>query len=293
MRRVNFDRAVGVESWHMKASLTCSVLAWVVAAFAVPLPLRAQRPSPSNTQIEYANSSEGLRKLLDKLVVVAKKDDKEELRRQIRNLEIPNYESWFTTTFGEDKGGGWAQAYGRWIAKDEGDFEELIFRLAHMDGEFVVEKIETAKKYDTLKGPLDEYVAKWKAPAASSGEEPAPIGDFFFTDGAFRWNANSKYFPFEKVKTGLVTPAKLIQKVDPVYPPEALEKKIEGTVKLQVLVRKDGTVSVQNVIEGDPILSKAAVEAVQQWRYEPWRLNQQAVEMQSTVEVVFSLLPSH
>jgi TonB family protein len=288
-----FGRGVGVESWPMKASSIRWLLVCAIAALAVAFPLQARRSPTTDTQIEYANSSEGLRKLLDSLVGVARKNDRAELQRLIRNLEIPNYESWFTTTFGEDKGGGWAEAYGRWLAKGEGEFEELIFKLALMNGDFEVETFDTAKKYDTLKGPLDEYVAKWKAPATPQEEEPTPIGDFFFIDGTFRWNANSKYFPFAKVKTGRITPAKLIQQVNPVYPAEAREKKIEGTVKLQVLVRKDGTVTVQRVIEGDPVLSSAAIEAVQQWRFEPWQLNGQAIEMQSTVEVVFSLTPPH
>jgi len=70
------------------------------------------------------------------------------------------------------------------------------------------------------------------------------------------------YFPFQKPKTASIVPAKLVKKIQPDYPAEAQEKKIEGTVKLQVIVRKDGSVTVQNVLEGDPILSPAAIEAV-------------------------------
>ena len=84
-------------------------------------------------------------------------------------------------------------------------------------------------------------------------------------------------------------PAKLVKKVQPEYSAEAREKRIEGTVKLQVIVGKDGSVTVQNVVEGDPLLSPAAIEAVRQWRYEPWQLNGQPVEMQTTIDVVFSL----
>jgi periplasmic protein TonB len=60
-------------------------------------------------------------------------------------------------------------------------------------------------------------------------------------------------------------------------------------VKLQVIVRKDGTVTVQNVVGGDRALSRAAIEAVRQWRYEPWQLNGQPIELQTTIDVVFSL----
>ena len=58
---------------------------------------------------------------------------------------------------------------------------------------------------------------------------------------------------------------------------------------LNVIVQKDGSVTVQNVAEGDPILSPAAIEAVQQWRYEPNLLNGQRIEVQTQINVVFTL----
>jgi TonB family protein len=159
-------------------------------------------------------------------------------------------------------------------------------KLAHMDGEFAIEKIDTAK---ILYGPLDRYIARWKRPLVPKDEELVTIGEFFFVDGKFRWNSNTEFFPFQKPKFASIVPAKLIKRVQPEYPAEAQGKRIEGTVKLQVLVHKDGSVSVQNVVDGDPILSPAAIEAVRQWRYEPWQLNGQPIEMQTTVDVIFSL----
>jgi protein TonB len=42
-------------------------------------------------------------------------------------------------------------------------------------------------------------------------------------------------------------------------------------------------------VKGDPLLSPAAIEAVQQWRYEPWQLNGQPTDMDTTIDLVFSL----
>jgi TonB family protein len=187
------------------------------------------------------------------------------------------------------KGESWAEPYGRWHAKHEKEIQELLVQLAHMDGEFAVKKIDTGKGYDLLNGPLDGFLANWKRPAASKGEEIVSIGDFFFVEGKFRWDSTTQYFPFQKPKTASIVPAKLLKKSRPEYPAEAQEKRIEGTVKLQVIVRKDGSVTVQNVLEGDPLLSPAAIEAVRQWRYEPWILNGQPIEIQTTIDVVFSL----
>jgi periplasmic protein TonB len=60
---------------------------------------------------------------------------------------------------------------------------------------------------------------------------------------------------------------------------------------LQVIVRKDGTVTVQSVVEGDPALSPAAIEAVRQWHYELWQLNGKPIDLQTTIEVTFKLKP--
>jgi len=93
------------------------------------------------------------------MLVAAKRDDQSELLSIIRETEIPNYQSWFTTNFGQEKGESWAEPYGRWLAKHEKEFQELLIQLAHMDGEFAVEKMDTAKRYDLLNGPLDGYLA--------------------------------------------------------------------------------------------------------------------------------------
>jgi protein TonB len=84
-------------------------------------------------------------------------------------------------------------------------------------------------------------------------------------------------------------PGKLISKVEPVYPTEARGMRIQGTVALNVIVRKDGTVTVQNVAGGHPLLAPAAVEAVQQWRYESTTINGEPVDVQTKIYVVFAL----
>ena len=60
-------------------------------------------------------------------------------------------------------------------------------------------------------------------------------------------------------------------------------------MKLKVIVQKDGSVRVLSVVEGDSALSPAAVEAVRQWRYEPGQLNGQPIDIETTIDVVFSL----
>jgi TonB family protein len=97
------------------------------------------------------------------------------------------------------------------------------------------------------------------------------------------------YPPTLTTANGNVVAAKLVEKVQPVYPSEAREKRIEGTVVLNVVIKKDGSVTVLGVKEGDALLSPAAIDAVQHWRYTPFLLNGEPVDMRTTIHVVFAL----
>jgi protein TonB len=82
----------------------------------------------------------------------------------------------------------------------------------------------------------------------------------------------------------------LKRKVTPEYPKEARDQRIQGTVQLHIIVGKDGKVLQAEVISGHPVFARAALEAVRKWEYKPVLLNGQAVEVDSTVDVVFSLV---
>src|ERR1700751_1093095 len=164
----------------MKRHLLLGLALWFFVASALPSQLHAQQKPSVVSTIAYSNNGDGLRELLDNMLVVARKEHKEQLQSMIRELEIPNYETWFTKNFGQEKGESWAGPYGRWLTRNESQFKDLMMKLAHMDGEFVVAKMDTAKKYDLLNGPLDGYIVRWKVPAAPKGKELLTIADFFF-----------------------------------------------------------------------------------------------------------------
>jgi len=81
----------------------------------------------------------------------------------------------------------------------------------------------------------------------------------------------------------------LIQKTIPVYPPIAKAARVSGTVVLQAIISKQGTIENLRVISGPAMLQQAAQDAVRQWRYRPYLLNNEPVEVETTVNVVFTL----
>lgn len=88
---------------------------------------------------------------------------------------------------------------------------------------------------------------------------------------------------------GQVQTAKLVNKVQPIYPALAKQARIQGTVRLQAVIAKDGSVVELQVLSGHPLLVQAALDAVRQWRYQPTLLNGEPVEVVTTIDVVFTL----
>jgi protein TonB len=88
---------------------------------------------------------------------------------------------------------------------------------------------------------------------------------------------------------GKVMSQKLRKKIAPVYPALARQNHIEGTVRFHLIVSTDGTVKQLEVMSGQPLLVQAALDAVRKWEYEPTTLNDEPVEVDTTVDVIFSL----
>lgn len=88
---------------------------------------------------------------------------------------------------------------------------------------------------------------------------------------------------------GNVEAASLINKVSPEYPPIAKTAHVAGTVVLHAIIGKDGGIRELQYVSGPPLLMKSAMDAVKEWRYKPTTLNGEAVEVDTTIDVVFSL----
>jgi periplasmic protein TonB len=86
-----------------------------------------------------------------------------------------------------------------------------------------------------------------------------------------------------------VTQGLLVRKVQPNYPPLARQARIQGSVLLQAEISKEGTIENLRLISGHPMLAPAAIEAVKQWRYKPYILNGEPVEVETQITVNFTL----
>lgn len=97
--------------------------------------------------------------------------------------------------------------------------------------------------------------------------------------------------PRIKVSDG-ITAGLLVRKVQPIYPPLARQARISGEVVLQAVIGKDGSIRNLQTISGHPMLIQSAIDAVRQWRYKPYLLNGDPVEVDTQIHVNFTLTGS-
>jgi periplasmic protein TonB len=86
-----------------------------------------------------------------------------------------------------------------------------------------------------------------------------------------------------------VTQGMIIRRVQPAYPPLARQARIQGPVVLQAEIGKDGSIQNLRLISGHPMLAPAAIEAIKQWKYKPYILNGEPVEVETTITFNFTL----
>ncbi len=99
-----------------------------------------------------------------------------------------------------------------------------------------------------------------------------------------------KLEPVKRVRISQgVTKGMLLHKIEPPYPKLALAARITGVVLLKAIISRDGEIKELQVVSGHPILVPAAIDAVKQWRYRPYLLNGEPVEVETNISVTFQI----
>jgi len=127
-------------------------------------------------------------------------------------------------------------------------------------------------------------------PTSVTAASLAPAGpgpDMFHGSGAHPDVVQAQIGP-TRISDGVAV-GLLIHRVVPQYPVIPREMHLEGTVVLQAVISKSGTIENLHVVSGPALLQQAALDAVAQWRYKPYLLNGQPVEVETTVNVEFRL----
>jgi len=91
------------------------------------------------------------------------------------------------------------------------------------------------------------------------------------------------------LRVSYIMEGNLIHRVQPEYPPLARQARVQGTVVLRAVISREGKIENLQVLNGHPLLVQAAMDAVRQWRYRPYYLNNEPVEVETQVTVNFTL----
>jgi len=90
-------------------------------------------------------------------------------------------------------------------------------------------------------------------------------------------------------RTSSILEGSILRRVQPLYPPLARNARIQGSVVLAAVISKSGAIENLRVLSGHPMLVPAAIDAVSQWRYRPYILNNEPVEVETQITVNFTL----
>jgi len=126
-------------------------------------------------------------------------------------------------------------------------------------------------------------------PVPSLGQDPQGTKSGNIGESASGASTTSKTPTTRAVVPGNVTAASIVTQTRPEYPPQAMAGRIQGEVVLHAIIDKEGKISEVQVLSGDDLLGKAALEAVHQWRYKPMLVDGEPKEVDTTITVTFSL----
>ncbi len=233
---------------------------------------------------------------------MVKSGDKEKAASYFSSLAIPDHAAWFTKTFGPMEGARMEAKYAELLPKAPSDIRGR-FEYA-LKGERTNVGVQVWQKSAPLQGAaglalfaaMNQPTALYSVEGRSPKEQYATfIGEFVYVEGGFRdldtrVTQELSTAPPPRIRiSGNVLAAQIIHKVEPIYPDEAKAAKAGGSVLLHVVIGVDGRIKEVTVVSGDPVLAKAAVDAVKQWQYRPTLLNQKAAEVDSRILIEFRL----
>jgi TonB family protein len=274
-------------------------------------------PATAVAQAAYPDTARGLENLVGEIFRASKKNDTATYNALISSLSQPVPAEWFRNTFGDD-GETMLQQY-------PGAGPRITSALQAFFAKLQNEKFTqaTAQKHEAS---CDDNSGELIYPVMVMRQRSVPLyelrfheGDKFYrlwalayVDSGFRFvgelhppdfrggpaktggpSDKSEDFPREYEKRirigGSVSAARLVHRVQPEYPETARRERLQGTVRLHAVIAKDGTIRLLRVQTGYCSLGEAAMRAVRQWRYTPTLLEGMPVEVDTTIDVVFSL----
>ena len=294
---------------------------------AMPLGLAqeaAPAPVPTSPKLltpDYPDNTRGLEHLAKDIMNAQEEGHESRAMELAQSLVLPDPDAWYLQTFGPEIASDEGAKYS--AGRKNLPEEILKFFFGAIQNHFT--NVTAARFGDSC----DDNAGESAFGTLQLRLAPAPLyelrlqnGDRFirlfaivYLEGGFRYVLAPRvpdHFPFVARKPaspamgpgttpagenrmqirlgGPVQAAKIVRRVQPQYPEVARNERLQGTVRLHAIIDKDGSISRLVVLRGYCSLAKASMEAVRQWRYSPTLVNGEPVEVDTTIDVIFSLM---
>ena len=288
----------------MRFPIQCSLALLLLTTSA-----RVQGQTP-----EYRNNPGGLEKLAHDIMKAQKENNGKRADDLLQTMVLPNSDEWYRENFDEGAADSVALQY---VAGSKTLPAQLarFFLQAQQQNDTDVRAIRFEKNCDddASEQTFNTLDARLKGVSLYelrlfNRDRFLRLFAFAYVDGAFRYiltpnfaNPGSRAPSHREaakpakpnsapmMQGATVQAAKLINKVQPVYPDVAREERLGGTVRLHAIIATDGSVRILRVVSGRCSLSRAAVDAVRKWRYAPTLINGEPVEADTTIDAIFEI----
>jgi TonB family protein len=294
-----------------------------VGAFAVPAGIGAQSPEPRTAaqqnapkpKITYPDTQNGLKLLAGDILQAQKENNGPRAQELLDSFVLPNFREWYAKNFNEYAVVRAVPAYAVSGTQLPAQLASL-FLSSYQEGFRNIEAVrfedeQSACSSEPVFGAMTARISRVPLYELrfTHGDRYKRVFAFAHVDGTFRLilladlskpavSSNSQAAslpaklpsPEERVtKRASVQAARLVCRVQPYYPEEARRQRISGTVRFHAVIGKDGSIKQLEALTGPSQLVTAAQWAVSQWRYHPTLVNGEPVEVDTTIDVIYSL----
>ncbi len=254
----------------------------------------------------FSASVDGFRSQFNSIIEAYRVGGETNGRRALDLFQLPRPEEWFTERLGPDPSGKFAERYNRIFLSFADSLQKTIEDVQRTRGAELVISVEPGKEEippSPIAGREISEIQALKQPPlfychfairVKGKDQVSWADEFTYDSAAFRfvglgaqpfwvWQEGSE----GAAPTGgsFVQPAVLVREVSPVYPVGGLGK--HGVVIVHYLIDKSGKVKNPTVVRGDPVFTKAAIDAVGQWRHKPATMGGMPIETDATAAVQF------
>ena len=306
-------------------ALWSAILFVLLASF--PIAVLPQSSNPPSTDVnaavklDYPDSPSGLERLVKDILKAQKSNDGTRADALLRSLVLSAPRTWYDDVFGSNIAAETEALYEKSAASLPPSIARYLLdaQTRQLDS---VNVVRFEKSCDDNSGEDTFGILHARRHAVPLYELRLIHGDkfnrlfaFAYVDGGFRfilppklhgnifrtgnWDTNSAIASEELRKKlpeetrlrmgGTVQAAKLIHKVQPVYPDLARHEHLQGTVTMHALINAEGAIAQLYVIKGYCSLAESSLAAVSQWRYSPTLFNGKPVEVDTEIQAIFSL----